>query len=145
MNVDIVDATEEHILSIIDTLRKREKKVFDETNAAKLIKQIFYDSKYVFAGLIDGKVACVWGIIASTLINNHATVWLLTTHLVEEHPFIFVRHSQIALEMLEKEFSTVCAYVVTDFKMSIKWLTWLGFSRYKTSDDSIYYFEKKRA
>ena len=143
MKIEVIPGKLKHVFSVVDNLRPYEKEAFKNTQAKRMLAQAFSESELTFTGLIDNKIACVWGVRATTLINNGATIWLLTTKVVDEHPLVFVRHSQIELKKLEDKFSTLSGYVLTDFHTSVKWLRWLGFSVFPSENPGIYYFEKK--
>jgi hypothetical protein len=145
MKIEVVPATIDHVLGVIDILREVEAKAFKNKEAIKLIERAFDESRSVYAGLIDDRIVGVWGIKAGTLLSRSAMIWLLTTKLIEEHPLVFVRHSQIELKKLEEEFSIVWGYVWANYSLSVKWLHWLGFTFYSTDTPGVHYFEKRSA
>jgi hypothetical protein len=111
----------------LDRLRDFDKQNIDKCTApeAALLDEI-RNSTWACAGLIDGQVACVWGVRANTILNDSCYLWMLTTRLIDEHPFIFVRHSQMMAEEILKRFSFIHGWVLADNHRSIKWLRWLG-------------------
>lgn len=85
-------------------------------------------STSIWVGLIDERLACIWGLIPPTLMSDQAYLWLYTTDVIEEHQFILVRHSQLVMEEILKRYRSVCGHVIVgkgDGK-SIQWLRWLG-------------------
>jgi hypothetical protein len=127
--VEIVPAQASHVRQALDRLRDFDRENIDRCIApeAILLEEMRY-STLACAGLIDGQVACVWGIRANTILNDSAYLWMLTTQLVDEYPFIFVRHSQRLAAELLKEFSYLHGFVLANNDRSIKWLRWLGCS-----------------
>lgn len=83
-------------------------------------------SAFCWLGLIDGDVACLVGLIAPTILSNQAYLWMKTTDIVEANQFIFVRHTQRALEDLLKLYPIIVGHCVVDSPRSIRWLKWLG-------------------
>ena len=83
-------------------------------------------SSEIYVGLVDGELACVWGLIPPTLMSSQAYLWLYTTALVEEHKFLFVRHSQRWMERALQEYETIVGFCKPENKSAIKWLEWLG-------------------
>lgn len=83
-------------------------------------------SAYLWEGKVDGKIACIWGLVPPTILSDTAYLWLYTTSVVDEHKFTFVRHSQRVLEVMLKEFSTIVGHCHVDASRSIQWLKWLG-------------------
>src|SRR5215467_288715 len=92
----------------------------DSTQARAYIKDIvlskeekwgmdycFSLSMYMWAGLIDGRLACLWGLIPPTLLSNQAYLWLYTTDVIKEH-------------------TSICGHAIAGADKSIKWLRWLG-------------------
>jgi hypothetical protein len=92
----------------------------DRATMAACIK----NSNEVWIGLVDGKVACTWGISLPTLLSDQAYLWLWTTDLVKEHPFVFIRRAQIVVERLSKEYNIV-GHCLVGATNSIRWLKWL--------------------
>jgi hypothetical protein len=85
-------------------------------------------SACMWAGFINDKLACIWGLIPPSLMSNQAYLWLYTTDVIKEHQFILVRHSQLVMEEMLKRYKSVCGHVVLgrgDSK-AVRWLKWLG-------------------
>lgn len=80
----------------------------------------------VQSGYIDGKLACVWGLMPPTILSNRAYLWLYTTDVVKEHTFIFIRQSQIAVKQMLEEYSELYGYAEVGNHKAITWLRWLG-------------------
>ena len=85
-------------------------------------------STCIWVGLIDGQLACIWGLIPPTLLSNQAYLWLYTTDIIKEHQFVLVRHSQLVMEEILRRYESVVGHVIMgkgDSK-SVRWLKWLG-------------------
>lgn len=80
----------------------------------------------IWVGLIDGEVACMWGLVPPSFLSNQAYLWLYTTDLIKEHQFILVRHSQIVMENLLEEYPSIVGHATVGDKKAIRWLRWLG-------------------
>ena len=93
---------------------------------AKAFDYCFVMSTVIWAGLIDGKLAAMWGLIPPTLMSNQAYLWLYTTNVMKEHQFILVRHSQLVMEEILKEYPSVCGHATIGDYKAIWWLKWLG-------------------
>lgn len=88
---------------------------------------VFVDkSSLVWIGEIDGTVACVWGVIQQTILSDRAYLWLLATELIDDHKFIFIRHSQRCVETLLGRFSLIVGHCHVHNARAMKWLKWLG-------------------
>ena len=100
--------------------------VSDIPGAEEIFKECLWRSIEIRQGLVDGKVACVWGLIPPTILSNTAYLWLLTTDIVAEHRFLFVRHSQRYIEEALKTYPTIIGDVVGHNTSARKWIQWLG-------------------
>lgn len=85
-------------------------------------------SLFAWTGLVDGHVACVWGLVAPNILSETAYLWLITSPLVDEHKFTFVRHSQMVVKEMLKQFPLISGHVLSDHERSRRWLKWLGVS-----------------
>ena len=83
-------------------------------------------SRDIFAGYVDGRIACVWGTVTPTLLSERAGIWLYTTDLIKSHQFVFVRHSQIVINDLLKEYATIEGNTNINSETSKRWIKWLG-------------------
>jgi len=83
-------------------------------------------STTIWGGYIEDKLICIWGVIPPTLMSYQAYLWLYTTDHLKEHQFIFVRHSQLVIEQVLKEYPSIVGHVVIGADKSIRWLKWLG-------------------
>ena len=83
-------------------------------------------SMFMWVGLIDDKLACIWGLIPPTLMSNQAYLWLYTTNVITGHEFVLVRHSQLVMEEMLQEYPTICGHAIAGADKSIRWLKWLG-------------------
>lgn len=98
-------------------LTESEKKTFDRCLAT---------TDLFWVGLVDDNLVCVWGLIAPTLLSEQAYLWLYTSEAVKDHEFLFVRHSQRAVEEMLKLYSTIVGVSVASEERTIRWLKWLG-------------------
>jgi len=83
-------------------------------------------SDVVYAGIINDKLACIWGLIPPSLLSTKAYLWLLSTPLVAEHKFLFVRRSQLWIEEVLKTYDEIVGYCDEYNGAAIKWVRWLG-------------------
>lgn len=100
--------------------------VKDIPDAENILRDCVDRSVEVRIGLIDGQVACMWGLIPPTLLSDRAWLWLLTTDIIAEHKFLFIRHSQRYIEEALKEFPIIVGDVALYNRSAQRWLKWLG-------------------
>jgi hypothetical protein len=83
-------------------------------------------STVIWAGFINGRLACIWGVIPPTLMSSQAYLWLYTTDVIKGHEFILVRHSQLVIDEILKEYPSIVGHALMGADKSIRWLKWLG-------------------
>ena len=83
-------------------------------------------STYMWAGFVDGKLACIWGVIPPSLMSVQAYLWLYTTNVIEEHQFLLVRHSQMVIKEILQEYPSIVGHATIGAGKSLRWLKWLG-------------------
>ena len=101
-------------------------------------------SVFAWTGLVDGQIVCIWGLVPPTLLSDSAYLWLITTPVVEDHKFAFVRHSQIILNGMLDSFPLIVGHVLADQPQSKKWLKWLGV-KFMPAEGRLIPFELRRA
>jgi hypothetical protein len=94
--------------------------------AEEVLRECIWRSIEIRQGLVDGEVACVWGLIPPTILSNTAYLWLCTTDIIAEHKFLFIRHSQRYIEEALKRYSTIIGEVVGHNPPARRWIRWLG-------------------
>ena len=95
-------------------------------NAEDKLKRWLRTSDQVWLGMHDDRVACIWGLAPSSAISNRAYLWLLTTDIVDQHKFLFVRHSQMVLDEALDIYPQIIGHVEMHNERAKKWLKWLG-------------------
>ena len=128
---------------IIGGLRVNSVKEIEQigSNKVELIEAAIKRAQYSWTGWIDGEVACIWGVETQTIMGDAATLWLISTDLVEKHRFTFVRKSQIFIqELISQRFALIHGYVDPKFDRSRRWLKWLGFTLVPQQNGSIYFY-----
>lgn len=83
-------------------------------------------STVIWAGFINNKLACIWGVIPPSLMSHQAYLWLYTTDVINGHEFVLVRHSQRVIEEILKEYPSIVGHALMGADKSIRWLKWLG-------------------
>lgn len=111
-----------------------------------LMRKWYFNSNEVWSGFIKDRLACIYGVWSSSLLSDTAYLWLTTNALVHEHPFLFVRHSQLVAKKLLESHRVIIGHVSAKSPDSIRWLEWLGvkLKRSETANDMIP-FELKRS
>lgn len=131
MKVEIEEARPEHIPQVLSICRPFEQMALDKLGIEETfeyIRGMIKSSAEAWVGKIDDEIACLWGVDQRSIISSSAVIWLMTTKVLEDHPFVFVRHSQIRLAELRKRYHYIHGVVQVENERSVKWLRWLGFT-----------------
>lgn len=102
------------------------KKLVLDTREEAAMDYCLLMSVVIWTGLIDGQLACIWGVIPPTLMSTQAYLWLYTTDIIKEHQFTLVRHSQLVIEEILKDYPSIVGHATMGSSKSIRWLKWLG-------------------
>jgi hypothetical protein len=102
---------------VIGTMSDRDCKVIGDA--------LVYSTK-VWLGMVDGRILGFWGVILPSLLSDRAYFWLHTTPALEEHQFVFIRHSQMAIKEMLREYPLISGHTIKGSEKSIRWLKWLG-------------------
>jgi hypothetical protein len=111
----------------IDVLKiVRRSPVCNNPEAVRTVTDWWEASDKVWAGMVDGEIACLWGLAPPTFLSTSAYLWLCTTNLVEEHKFLFIRYSQRYVEQMLEIYPEIIGHTATDNLQAIRWIRWLG-------------------
>ena len=121
MSVNIQSVDTESLAEIL-----REAHVPLTDREAKIIDHCHKISLTTWVGYNDEKLICAWGIVPPSILSQEVYLWLHTTGAVGTSQFLFVRHSQIFIQKLLKDYSAVVGHVKADATDSKRWLKWLG-------------------
>jgi hypothetical protein len=98
----------------------------DHPDARRILLHFISSSDIVYIGKFNDKIACVLGLVPPTLLSDSAFLWLFVTSLINEHQFLFIRHSQLLVERLLKRYPTIIGMTDASNKSAIRWIKWLG-------------------
>jgi len=130
IEVEIREVEPQHIDALVENMRQADR---DEVAAvsARPLKQIVQDSvdlsSWVRAGLVNGELACIWGICPTSLIGRKGTPWLLATPVIEKYPVAFLRRCKPCIKKFKKAYRFMENHVDVRNKVAIHWLKWMGF------------------
>lgn len=121
MTVEIARRSEMDLRDVI-----RRSPIAGMKDAEQTLRQYMMRSVEVRYGMIDGEVACMWGLRPPTFLSDNAYLWLLTTDIIAEHKFLFIRYSQLYIEEALKRYPIITGEVLVDNRPAQRWLKWLG-------------------
>lgn len=80
-----------------------------------------------YCGLVQGQVACMFGIRFSENIGEFPTLWLIKTPVLAGNNVKFLRENRRFIRWAVSKFGPLESCVAEGNKVSRKWLEWLGF------------------
>lgn len=131
MSARIEPLTAEHVAILASRVR-----VFDEEtvrdvmglSAADFLNQGLSDSVYSWAGLIDERPVCAFGLNAKSFLSPQGVPWFIATPELLRHRVTFMRYSRAAVAMMLERFPQLVAQCQDNFAASRAWLRRLGFT-----------------
>lgn len=80
-----------------------------------------------YCGLVQGKVACMFGIRFSENIGEFPTLWLIKTPELVGNNVKFLRENRKFVKWAVEKFGPIESCVAKSNSISKRWLGWLGF------------------
>ena len=105
-------------------------------------------SSTAMAGLVNGELACVFGVTPVSLLGGIGCPWLLGTPVLDRHSRVLVRLAPKYIWMMLARFPHLVNHVHADHTESVRWLRRLGFRfsepwRHPETGATLYTFEMK--
>lgn len=85
-------------------------------------------STYAWAGLANGELVCLFGVVPLTLIGITGTPWLVGSDAVCAYSRPFLRRNRAFVRAMLREYPVLRNVVDARNTVSIRWLTWLRFT-----------------
>lgn len=85
-------------------------------------------SREAKAGLADGEVLLIYGLIPPALICDTAMIWMLTSRALPRHARWFMVESRRVIDEWLTEHKKLANYSDLRHTRANRWLRWLGFS-----------------
>ena len=126
---DIVPATRTHALMMAPHVRAaevREIAASDGITPVRLLIREVENSISAWSWLVDGEVACMFGVRSPTLLDGTSYPWFISTALVETHARQFARACKALLPELLAAHPRLSGMVDARYTLSVRWLEWLG-------------------
>lgn len=114
-------------------------------DAERKLAAYFAGSTLVWVGKINNKVVCLYGLMGQNFISDSSYMWMLHTKALEEHKFIFIRHSQMVIQEALKIYTEIHGHVVASNESGKRWLLWLGAEFGYTGDKIIPFVIRKKS
>jgi hypothetical protein len=132
MSLQIVEATEAHLVELAERLRpldRREVQALGFAEPLDGIKESAARSVWVKAALDEGgQVAAVWGVGRSPDDPAQGYPWLLSTPTLARHRRVFLRASPGEIAAMKAQYRRLSGVVDARYVGAVRWIGWLGFS-----------------
>lgn len=115
MSVVIADASKDVVRQLISM-----------PNHAEILDRCLERTQDMWVGWHNSVPVFAWGLIPPTLLSSSAYLWMVSIDEAEEHQFVLVRHSQIAMKKMLERYETIVGHCEVGEARSIRWLKWLG-------------------
>ena len=144
--VRIEYARPKHVSLMLRDLREMAvPETVEWVNVGRTLQDDIQSSAWAYAGWYEDKLAVVWGVKASSMVSGYGYLWLISTSLCDQHPFLFARHSRIFVDQISAYFPVLHGLVERKYERSQKWLRWLGFTIVDTGNPVFYEFTNRSA
>jgi len=117
---------------ISDFIRQQSGNILSEREASMM--DYCHKLGQVYAGFIDDKFVCCWGLIPGSFISNQAYLWMWSQGPIA-HQFTFIRRSQIQVQEMLKRYPTIVGHCKRSSRSAQRWLKWLGAEFEPTTGD----------
>ncbi|GFE61926.1 hypothetical protein AOG2_25140 [Geobacter sp. AOG2] len=127
---EIVPATDGHIPTIAAHVRDADRAELWGVGCVTPLECLRYGLEYsrmARTGLMDGVPVCMFGVVPSSILGNVGRPWMVGTHHLDVHPFVFLRRCRGCVAEMREGFERLENYVDARNRRAIQWLTWLGF------------------
>jgi hypothetical protein len=127
----VVPATIDHAREMAPRLREPDVAEIWATAGMAALDHLEYAvavSVSALAWIVEGEVACLFGVCAPALIGAVGHPWLLSTGLVARHPMPFLRRYRPYLAQLLMLYPSLVSYIDARYATAVRWVRWMGFT-----------------
>lgn len=125
----IVTATRTHALMMAPHVRAAEAQEIMDSHGLTPVRLLLREvdgSVSAWSWMLDGEVACMFGVRAPTLLDSVSYPWFISTALVDANAVSFARACKALLPELLATHPKLSGMVDARYELSVRWLQWLG-------------------
>ncbi len=127
--VEIRPATLRDALTLVLRRADREEvEALSGRNPREVLVESVERSSSAWAGLADGELVCLFGVVPLTLSGVTGIPWLLGSPAVCDYSRQFLRRNKAFVRAMLQEYPVLKNVVDARNTVSIRWLRWLGFT-----------------
>ncbi len=130
MKYEIVPATREHVEELAAKMRQEdvdEVWAFAHLTPLEAVQMSFDGTLDAQAGLADGELVCIFGVVRDSILSETGYPWLLCTPLVKKHAMAFLRRTKDYMTSMRQKFWILENYGDARNVEALRWMKWLGF------------------
>lgn len=132
--VRFVEARPEHAVALAPKLREGD---LAEVSAMGLtgvqaLESSLAASCFAFTALVDDQPEAMWGLCPVTFMGDRGLLWMLGSDQVPRHAYTVLLTSKHFVENVNRLFPVVECFVDLRYKVSVRWVRWLGFLQEQT-------------
>lgn len=123
--------TDDDIQDLIDNIRPEDKveiEALSEYSLEDTIRASIQMQADAKAWVVEGKVACVYGVVPHQDSDKTGVIWMIATDIFDENRTTFARGCKKVFEEMIKGYDYLFNYIHSANHVSIEWLQWLGFT-----------------
>lgn len=126
---EIIPASIDHVYELAANLREGDRNEIESAglDPRHCLRDTFKSAIIRKTALVDGKVACMFG-LGGDLLSNTGKPWLLTSPVIETISVSFVREARKELAAMLAIRSHLQNWVAADYGRAIRFLEVLGFT-----------------
>lgn len=128
---EIVPAQAEHIVALWPRLRAADvAEIWAASRSEPLdaLCRAVKVSSEAWAGLVDGKVVCLFGVAPVSIMGGKGSPWMLGSDLIDRHAVTFLRRCRGVVSRWRTVYPTLENVVDARNVVAHRWLRWLGFT-----------------
>jgi hypothetical protein len=124
-------ATPEHASELARTMRPEDRAevwASDGHTPEEAIQSALAASSEAWAGLVDGRVICLFGVSKLTFLGDAASPWLLGSTEIPRHFRHFLRAGRVVVKTWKERYPVLVNFTDSRYSAAVRWLSWLGFT-----------------
>lgn len=129
-NIEIIPTIPQHVLELRSTLREEDASEICKFGLPirKALYRSFRNAIFCRTGLVDGRVAAIWG-LGGIILGETGHPWLLTgTACDSVNPLTFARIYKREIEEMLTHFPVLTNWVDSTYTKSVRLLELIGFT-----------------
>ena len=128
MAIDFYEPTIEHMLELRDrmALDDQQEILAQGHGIMEAVRSSVKGSKECVAIFVDGKLACITGLIVDDSLTEGVYPWLLGTETMQQHPRLVIKYTRQLLQRWLAEHPEMSNFVDARHTRAIRWLKYFG-------------------